>query len=127
MRFHRLFLAITLLCAPGLAAGQAAVSKSEVFEYLQGNRINAGGNIVTEIRGEIFSQYVAFFDEAVEKKGSMALQRICPVNNLKGPILVFRAYDNDTWCYKLVLVERDRAELVETELENPDTWYRSED
>ena len=127
MRFHRFFLAIFTLIAPSLAAGQAAVSKSEVFEYLQGNWINASGNIVTEIRGEGFSQYVAFFGEAVEKKGSMALQRICPVNNLKGPILVFRAYDNDTWCYKLVLVERDRVELVETELEHQDTWYRSEE
>ncbi len=125
MKLRRFFLAIATLCAPSLAAGQAAVSKDEVLTYLQGNWINESGDVATEINGYSFSQYVAYFGEVIEKKGGLALQRICPVNDLRGPILVFRAVDNDTWCYKLVVVEPDRVELVETEVEYPDTWYRS--
>lgn len=104
--------------------GQAAVSKAEVFSYLQGEWVNSYGNVVTEIDGELFQQSTATLTgEVVEEEGILALQRICPVNDLTGPILVFRTFD-DAWCYKLVLVEKDSVEFVETDLEFPDTWYR---
>ena len=125
MGCFRSIVAIFLLCVPGFAMGQAASSKSEVFSILQGEWVNGRGDVVTEIEGELFHQYTATLTgEVVEEKGLLALQRICPINDLVGPILVFRTFD-DAWCYKLVLVERDSIDFVETDLEFPDTWYRT--
>ena len=123
---YRLFLSVFLLCIPSFAIGQAATSKSEVFSTLQGEWVNSSGDVITEIDGELFHQYTATLTgEVVEEKGLLALQRICPINDLVGPILVFRTFD-DAWCYKLVLVEKDSIEFVETDLEFPDAWYRIE-
>ena len=121
---YRLFLSVFLLCIPSFAIGQAATSKSEVFSTLQGEWVNSSGDVITEIDGELFHQYTATLaGEVIEEKGLLALQRICPINDLVGPILVFRTFD-DAWCYKLVLVEKDSIEFVETDLEFPDAWYR---
>ena len=123
---YRLFLSVFLLCIPSFAVGQAATSKSEVFSTLQGEWVNSSGDVITEIDGELFHQYTATLTgEVIEEKGLLALQRICPINDLVGPILVFRTFD-DAWCYKLVLVEKDSIEFVETDLEFPDAWYRIE-
>ena len=123
---YRFFLSVFLLCIPSFAIGQAATSKSEVFSTLQGEWVNSSGDVITEIDGELFHQYTATLTgEVIEEKGLLALQRICPINDLVGPILVFRTFD-DAWCYKLVLVEKDSIEFVETDLEFPDAWYRIE-